>query len=60
MTGSSHGINWLEQVTIPVKRVGNRLEFFFGGNVPAIEGAIRELMINTASIKDKTASFAAV
>jgi hypothetical protein len=35
------------------------LEFFFGGNVPAIEGAIRELMINTASIKDKTASFAA-
>jgi hypothetical protein len=52
MQGSYHDPDWSEQVTIPVKRVGDRWEFFYGGDVPAIEGAIGELTINTASIKD--------
>jgi hypothetical protein len=52
MQGSYHDPDWSEQVTIPVKRVGDRWEFFYGGDVPATEGAIGELTINTASIKD--------
>jgi hypothetical protein len=34
MTGSYHDSNWSEQITIPVRRVGDRWEFFYGGNLP--------------------------
>jgi hypothetical protein len=52
MTGSYHDPNWTEKVTIPVKRVGDRWEFFYGGDVPVKEHALGELTIDTASIKD--------
>lgn len=51
MTGSYHDPSWSEQVTIPVKWVEVNWEFFYDGHVPAKEGAIGELKINTAAIE---------
>ena len=44
---------WQPQVTVPVKRVNDRWEFFYGGDVPVKDGAIGELRIMTAAITDE-------
>jgi hypothetical protein len=31
---------WTEKVTVPVKRVGDTWEFFYGGDVPVKEGTL--------------------
>jgi hypothetical protein len=43
---------WTEKTTIPVKRVGDRWEFFYGGDVPVKEGAMGELTFSTIEITD--------
>lgn len=43
MSGSYFDPNWTEKVTVPVKRVGERWEFFYGGDVPVKEGTLGEL-----------------
>ena len=40
------------KVTVPVKRVGERWEFFYGGDVPVREGTLGELTINANQITD--------
>ncbi len=52
MQASYHDPNWSEQVTIPVKRVGDRWEFFYGGDVPVQDGALGQLSVSTAQITD--------
>jgi hypothetical protein len=53
MTGSYHDPSWSEQVTIPVRRVGDRWEFFYGGDVPVRDGALGHLTLGAAQITDK-------
>lgn len=45
--------NWTEKVTVPVKRVGDRWEFFYGGDVPVKEGTIGELTLSADRITDE-------
>ena len=44
---------WQPQVTVPVKRVNDRWEFFYGGDVPVKEGTLGELRIMTTAITDE-------
>ena len=44
--------DWTEKVTVPVKRVGERWEFFYGGDVPVKEGTLGELTISSSQITD--------
>jgi hypothetical protein len=53
MTGSYFNPNWRAKVTVPVKRVGDRWEFFYGGDVPAKEGTLGELTINADGISNE-------
>jgi hypothetical protein len=53
MTGSYHDLAWTEKVTIPVKRVGDQWEFFYGGPVPVKEGALGELVLSAGQVTDK-------
>ena len=34
MSGSYFDPDWTAKVTVPVKRVGERWEFFYGGDMP--------------------------
>lgn len=43
---------WTNKTTIPVKRVGDRWEFFYGGDVPVKDGTMGELTISTNQISD--------
>jgi hypothetical protein len=52
MQGSYHDPNWSEQVTIPVRRVGDRWEFFYGGDVPVREGTLGHLTLGAAQINN--------
>ena len=45
---------WSEKTTVPVKRVGDRWEFFYGGDVPVKDGTMGELTISTNRISDPT------
>ncbi|SFH38256.1 hypothetical protein SAMN05216299_109115 [Nitrosospira sp. Nsp14] len=45
--------NWTAKVTVPVRRVGTKWEFFYGGDVPVHEGTIGNLVIPIAQIMDK-------
>lgn len=45
--------DWKEKVTVPIKRVGDRWEFFYGGDVPAKDGAMGELTIEADDITDE-------
>ena len=45
---------WTEKTTVPVKRVGDRWEFFYGGDVPVKDGAMGELTISTNQISDSS------
>lgn len=50
MNGSYFDPDWAEQVTVPVKRVGERWEFFYGGDVPVKEGTLGELKFSANQI----------
>lgn len=43
---------WSEKTTVPVKRIGARWEFFYGGDVPVKDGTMGELSISTNQISD--------
>lgn len=43
---------WSEKTTVPVKRVGDKWEFFYGGDVPVKDGTLGELTISTNQIAD--------
>ena len=45
--------DWTAKVTIPVKRVGERWEFFYGGDVPVHEGTLGELTLSANQISDE-------
>jgi hypothetical protein len=53
MTGTYHDPAWTEKVTIPVKRVGDQWEFFYGGPVPVKDGAVGELVLSAGQVTDK-------
>jgi len=44
---------WTAKVTVPVKRVGDRWEFFYGGDVPVEEGTLGELTFSSHKISDE-------
>lgn len=46
--------DWTEKVTVPVKRVGETWEFFYGGDVPVRDGTLGELTIDASAIHDET------
>lgn len=45
--------DWTAKVTVPVKRVGERWEFFYGGDVPVREGTLGELTLCANQISDE-------
>lgn len=45
--------NWTQTVTVPIRRVGDRWECFYGGDVPVEDDALGELTIRTAQITDE-------
>ena len=45
--------DWTAKVTVPVKRVGERWEFFYGGDVPVREGSLGELTLCASQISDE-------
>jgi len=53
MTDNYHDPNWSEQITIPVTRVGDRWEFFYGGDVPVREGTLGHLTVGAGQITNK-------
>ena len=44
---------WTEKVTVPVKRVGDTWEFFYGGDVPVREGTLGMLTFSVERISDE-------
>jgi len=54
MTGTYHDPSWTDKVTIPVKRVGDQWEFFYGGPVPVKDGAVGELVLSASQVTDKS------
>ncbi len=53
MTGSYLDPNGSEQITVPVRRVGDRWEFFYGGDVPVRGGALGHLTVGAAQVTDQ-------
>lgn len=53
MAGSYFNPDWRAKVTVPLKRVGDHWEFFYGGTVPVRDGTLGELTINAESISDE-------
>ncbi len=53
MSGNYFDPDWTSKVTMPVKRVGNRWEFFYGGDVPVKEGTLAELTLSADQITDE-------
>ncbi len=43
---------WSDKTTVPVKKVGDRWEFFYGGDVPVKDGTMGELTIDKNQISD--------
>lgn len=54
MSGSYFDPDWTAKVTVPVKRVGERWEFFYGGDVPVREGTLGELTLSANQITDES------
>lgn len=46
--------DWTAKVAVPVKRVGERWEFFYGGDVPVREGTLGELTLSVEQITDES------
>lgn len=53
MSGSYFDPDWTAKVTVPVKRVGERWEFLYGGDVPVKEGTLGELTLSADRITDE-------
>lgn len=53
MSNSFFDPDWTAKVTVPVKRVGERWEFFYGGDVPVREGTLGELTLSANQISDE-------
>lgn len=53
LTNSFFDPDWTEKVTVPVKKVGERWEFFYGGDVPVKEGTLGELTLSAHRITDE-------
>lgn len=53
MSGSYFDPDWTAKLTVPVKRVGERWEFFYGGDVPVHEGTLGELTLSSDQITDE-------
>ncbi|KXU87113.1 hypothetical protein CR51_35860 [Caballeronia megalochromosomata] len=45
--------DWTPQVSLPFKWIGDRWEFFYGGDVPVADGAIAELRLSVSQIIDE-------
>lgn len=43
---------WAEKVTLTVKRIEGKWEFFYGGDVPVKDGTIAEITLNASDISD--------
>lgn len=43
----------MKKITLPVKRVGDRWEFFYGGDIPVVDGVQASLTISTHQITDE-------
>lgn len=54
MSGNYFAPDWTAKVTVPVKRVGERWEFFYGGDVPVREGTLGELTLSSHQITDES------
>lgn len=54
MSTSYFDPDWTAKVTVPVKRVGDRWEFFYGGDVPVREGTLGELTLSADQITEET------
>lgn len=53
MSGTHFDADWTANVVVPVKRVGDRWEFFYGGDVPVRDGALGELRLCADLITDE-------
>lgn len=53
MSSNYFAPDWSAKVTVPVKRVGERWEFFYGGDVPVREGSLGELTLCASQISDE-------
>ena len=53
MSDSYFDPDWTAKVTVPVKRVGERWEFFYGGDVPVRDGTLGELTFSAEQITDE-------
>ena len=47
------GIDKKKSIRVPVKFVDGHWEYFYGGNIPAKNGAIGDLVLNEGAIDDK-------
>lgn len=53
MSNGLYDQEWTPKVTVPVRRVGENWEFFYGGEVPVCDGTIGDLIIDASRITDK-------
>lgn len=53
MSSNYFDSDWTAKVTVPVKCVGERWEFFCGGDVPVKDGTLGELSLNANQITDE-------
>lgn len=53
MSGSFFDPDWAAKVAVPIKRVGERWEFFYGGDVPVKDGTLGELTLSAEQITDE-------
>ena len=54
MSSNDFAPDWTAKVTVPVRRVGERWEFFYGGDVPVSEGTLGELTLSADQITDES------
>jgi hypothetical protein len=54
MSGSYFDPDWTAKVSVPVKRVGERWEFFYGGDIPVREGTLGELTLSANQVTDES------
>lgn len=53
MSSNYYDPEWAEKVTLPVKRVGDHWEFFYGGDIPVKSGTLGELTLSADQISDE-------
>ena len=45
--------DWTEKIGLPIKRVADRWEFFYGGDIPVADGTVAQLTLPTRAITDE-------